>query len=142
MFRRKKIIMVYFGEVVFYILLGLVEYLTINQLSSFSFIILFYILPIICTLVVSLIKKGNLLTKNILSSILALIVYFVMGNIFNNMGTWSKFVTRNSIKTSNSMIQISNNMLNWSQIIFVLVLYFGIGCVIYFITKKVKGKNE
>lgn len=133
---------VYVGEVIFYLLLGLVEYMTISQLSSFSFIILFYILPIICTLVVSFIKKGNLLTKNLLSSILATIEYFVMGNIFNNMGTWSKFVARNSVKTNNFQVQIGNNMLNWPQILFVLVLYFGIGCVIYFVTKKMKGKNE
>ncbi|MFM9596936.1 hypothetical protein ACKI1O_47170, partial [Streptomyces scabiei] len=67
--------MIYFLEVLFYVILGVIEFFTINQLSSISFIILFYVLPILCTLVVSSVKSGKLLTKNLLSSILALVEY-------------------------------------------------------------------
>lgn len=134
--------MIYFFEILFYLLLGIVSYFTIGQLSSFSFIILFYVLPIICTIVASSVKRGKLLNKNILSSVLALIVYLVMGNIFNSMGIWSKFVARNSVKMSDSEIQISNNMLDWSQIIFVVILYFGIGYLVYFVVKKMRGRNK
>ncbi|MFM9785277.1 Msa family membrane protein, partial [Streptomyces scabiei] len=104
--------MIYFLEVLFYVILGVIEFFTINQLSSISFIILFYVLPILCTLVVSSVKSGKLLTKNLLSSILALVEYLVMGNLFNNLGLWSKFVARNSMKINNGEIQISNNMLS------------------------------
>lgn len=134
--------MIYFGEVIFYLLLGLVEFLTITQLSSVSFIILFYVLPVICTLVVSSIKSGNLLTKNILSSVLATIEYLVLGNLFNNMGTWSKFVARNSVSSQGFQTQISNNMLDIPQVIFILVLYFGLGYLIYLVAKRMKGSKK
>lgn len=128
-------------KVLFYVILGVIEFFTINQLSSISFIILFYVLPILCTLVVSSVKSGKLLTKNLLSSILALVEYLVMGNLFNNLGLWSKFVARNSMKINNGEIQISNNMLSPLQIVFVIVLYFGVGYLIYYFAKKMKNRG-
>lgn len=135
---------VYIGELIFYIILGLIEFAVMGQLSALGFICLFYVMPIIFTIIVTGIKSSNskLLVRNLLSSSLATISYIILGLIFEHNGMWKVFVQKNTINIKNAWIHINNSMVGFLQILFILILYFGLGYLAYFINRKNSEKSR
>lgn len=116
----------------------------IENINIVSFAIDIYILPIfINTIFFILYNKKQTRKKyiKIISPILSTVSYIVIGLFIQENGMWQNFIYKNTYSTDELEVEIVPSLISVSQIIFVLILYFGIGYLINIIISK-RGKEN
>lgn len=108
-------------------------FISITFLSDMPLIVLaglLYVLPLIVSVVVTnkLIKqsKNTGIAKLIMVPLLSLLFYISFGIFAEQSGEWQQYILQNTVQTSNFTVEVSNSLLNPSQLIFATILYFSI----------------
>ncbi|MCI5760933.1 MAG: Msa family membrane protein [Ligilactobacillus agilis] len=126
-------------EIIIYLIIGVGEYSFFNKMGVLAFVMLFYLLPLVITGIFTFIEKKNMLMVNLTSSAVAFLNYVMIGYLVGNNGMWIEFAKRNTQNMGDSWVKVSSNMISSNQIVFVLILYFAIGYLIYYINIKLSG---
>lgn len=124
-----------------YVFYAVIVYMNFDKLSVITFTLVFYILPPIINGFLRLTRKTTG-TDKILAYGYAFGMYLGIGILTETNGMWKDFVVSNSYNIDDVNVEISSSMVEPSQIIFVFILYFGVGYLIERIIDKRRAKNE
>ncbi|MGT2948640.1 Msa family membrane protein [Streptococcus devriesei] len=132
--------------IIFYTLLAFLTASFLGNISTLLFIGLFYLLPLVVNAIsvnlASFKKKKRLLPLTLIFPTLSLLSYTLFSKLVLSGSAWENFVERNSVQAHDFSVEISGNLLDMSQIIFVTLLYFSLSGLNYLIQNKKKGKNK
>ncbi len=104
---------------------------------------MFYVVPIVINTIFSVIyiNKRKKVSSKIVSPTFSTINYILLGFILQTNGLWKIFVEKYSVATKEVSISIASRMITLSQIVFVILLYFGINYLVTIILIKFNKKE-
>lgn len=109
-----------------------------ENITPFSFTILFYVAPLVINMIFSAIytKKNKTMRGKLISPVFSTITYILLGFVSQRNGVWEEFVTKYMVDRNEVSISIASSMITLSQIAFVILLYFGINYLLTTIIMK------
>lgn len=117
----------------FYLALVIFGSLFIGQMSAPVFALLVYMTPLLLTII--LIKqekqKASAQRLAVIAPSLATLSYVGLSYLSLSSGAWSTFVAANAVANSNVTLNIASNPLSFSQILFVIIVFFGSALATY-----------
>ena len=119
-------------------------YYSFYNITPFSFTIMFYVVPLVINIIFSVmyIKKNKITSGKIVSPIFSTIYYLLLGFVSQANGLWNEFVNKYTIDTEEVSVSIASSMITLSQIVFVILLYFGINYLVTMIFIKKETSYE
>lgn len=125
----------------------LLPYLVSNMLLLLSlplFMILVYVVPVILNLIVTKYQKTYRakLISTLILPVFSILFFIAFAYLSLDSGYWMEYVHMNSITDSDMSIEISENLLDISQIVFAVLVYFGSSIAFYIISKFNKKLKE
>lgn len=134
------------------ILLSLIVYVLLsclvsNLLLSLSlplFMVVVYVVPVILNLIVTKYQQTDRakLTSTLILPVFATLFFISFAYLSLGSGYWMDYVHMNSITDSEMSVEISANLLDISQIVFAVLVYFGSSIAFYLILKFNKNLKD
>lgn len=119
----------------------------LSSMSVVLYLALIYLLPPLLN-VLGITLRKNKTEKLSLSLILPLfstLFYAALSWVTEKSGSWQAFVNHNTVSNQNLTVEIEANGFDPSQIIFMVLVYFGISLTAYYLStkkdKKQRGKQ-
>lgn len=109
------------------IFLIVIETKFLSNLTILGFIFIIYLFPIILNLILSLLvifKKQVKLFYCFIFPTISLLAYIIIGLLLNSSNIWTSFIQKNTITSGEMYIKINNSLIEPSQMVFVVLLYF------------------
>lgn len=111
----------------------------IDKFPLLLFIIVLYILPLVvnCWAV----AKNKYLAKvtSISFPAIAVLAYYITAIFLNSSSKWKIFVENNTVTQGDYSIKIQSDLASFSQVLFVVILYYSVALMFYLIMKR-KGR--
>lgn len=128
-------------SVAIYICLYLLLSIFLMNLPLLGVVALIYFIPLIINGVMILllyIKKSNLsLIECYVFPLISTISYWIFGISSN---AWHQFVSKYTVNNGDMYVKVHSNLIDASQLIFVIFLYFSVQFLVSLIIRKIKGK--
>lgn len=134
------------------ILLSLIVYVLLsclvsNLLLSLSlplFMVVVYVVPVILNLIVTKYQQTDRakLTSTLILPVFSTLFFISFAYLSLDSGYWMDYVHMNSITDSEMSVEISANLLDISQIVFAVLVYFGSSIAFYLILKFNKNLKD
>mgnify|MGYP000093426745 CR=1 FL=1 len=114
------------------------------SLTILGFIFIIYLFPLILNSALS--ASAVLKTKKkslycLVFPTISLLTYIIIGVFLENSSSWTKFIEHNTITSGEMYIKINTSLIEPSQIIFVVLLYFLVEYIILKILERMVKKN-
>ena len=127
-----------------YICLYLLLSIFLMNLPLLGVVALIYFIPLIINGVMILllyIKKSNLsLIECYVFPLISTISYWIFGISIVNSNAWHQFVSKYTVNNGDMYVKVHSNLIDASQLIFVIFLYFSVQFLVSLIIRKIKGK--
>ncbi len=128
------------------ILYSILTVLGIYFLPSMSVLVylgMIYLLPPVMNyiLVVARKQKKEKFTLSLVLPVFSTIFYTAFSWVTEKVGTWTAFIEKNSMSSDSLTIEIDPNGFDTTQIIFMLLTYFGISLALYFLLNRKEIKS-
>lgn len=131
-------------SVAIYICLYLFLSIFLMNLPLLGVVALIYFIPLIINGVMMLllyIKKSNLsLIECYVFPLISTISYWIFGISIVNSNAWHQFVSKYTVNNGDMYVKVHSNLIDASQLIFVIFLYFSVQFLVSLIIRKIKGK--
>ena len=134
------------------ILLSLIVYVLLsclvsNLLLSLSlplFMVVVYVVTVILNLIVTKYQQTDRanLTSTLILPVFSTLFFISFAYLSLDSGYWMDYVHMNSITDSEMSVEISANLLDISQIVFAVLVYFGSSIAFYLILKFNKNLKD
>lgn len=114
------------------------------SLTILGFIFIIYLFPLILNSVLSalaILKKKKKSLYCLVFPTISLLAYIIIGVFLENSSSWTKFIEHNTITSGEMYIKINTILIEPSQIIFVVLLYFLVEYIILKILERMVKKN-
>ena len=114
------------------------------SLTILGFIFIIYLFPLILNSVLSVLavlKKKIKLLYCLIFPTISLLAYIIIGVFLEKSSSWTKFIEHNTITSGEMYIKINTSLIEPSQIIFVVLLYFLVEYIILKILERMVKKN-
>lgn len=114
------------------------------SLTILGFIFIIYLFPLILNSVLSalaVLKKKKKSLYCLVFPTISLLAYIIIGVFLENSSSWTKFIEHNTITSGEMYIKINTSLIEPSQIIFVVLLYFLVEYIILKILERMVKKN-
>ncbi len=127
---------------IIYCVYGCLAYYGFDNITPFSFTIMFYVVPLVINSIFSVIyiNKSKITSGKIVSPIFSTINYILLGFVSQTSGLWEIFMNKYTVDTEEVSVSIASSMITLSQIVFVILLYFGINYLVT--TILIKKRSE
>lgn len=120
-----------------YTLLALFSAYWLLHLTPPLLLMLLYVLPVGMNLVFYKYQNRKYSRMSLLLfPSLSLLCYILFAYVSNMTGVWREFVGLHTISNENVSVEVAQNLLSVSQILFILVLFYGTLFAYYFISEK------
>lgn len=127
---------------IIYALLALFSAYWLMYLTPSLLLILLYLIPVGLNLVFYKYQNSKYRRVSLLLfPSLSLLSYMLFTYVSNLIGIWDKFVRLHTVSNGNVSVEVAQNLLSVSQVVFVLVLFYGTLLAYYFILEKRKQKG-
>ncbi|AKK11985.1 Msa family membrane protein [Corynebacterium uterequi] len=113
----------------------------IDQIDILAFLGLIYLLPVLTNAVLTFIAawtKKPVKVSYLLLPAISFINYIILSLTLQGDEGWAGFVNRNTVSDAGMTITVNENLLSFSQILFVALLYFIIQYVSILIVRRSK----
>ncbi|QGU80185.1 hypothetical protein BSR19_03150 [Streptococcus salivarius] len=114
------------------------------SLTILGFIFIIYLFPLILNSLLSalaVLKKKKKSLYCLVFPTISLLAYIIIGVFLENSSSWTKFIEYNTITSGEMYIKINTSLIEPSQIIFVVLLYFLVEYIILKILERMMKKN-
>lgn len=114
------------------------------SLTILGFIFIIYLFPLILNSLLSalaVLKKKKKTLYCLVFPTISLLAYIIIGVFLENSSSWTKFIEYNTITSGEMYIKINASLIEPSQIIFVVLLYFLVEYIILKILEHMVKKN-
>ena len=114
------------------------------SLTILGFIFIIYLFPLILNSLLSalaVLKKKKKSLYCLVFPTISLLAYIIIGVFLENSSSWTKFIEYNTITSGEMYIKINTSLIEPSQIIFVVLLYFLVEYIFLKILERMMKKN-
>lgn len=121
-----------------YVMLTVVSSQFLLSLSAPIFLILVYLLPILLNMIgIKYQKNKNLrLICTGIFPLFSMLYYLLFAYLTASSGTWSAFIQMNSVSDSQMTVDIAENLMSGSQLLFAGLVYFTTATVYSLLSKR------
>lgn len=111
----------------------------IDKFPLLLFIIVLYILPLVVNCWAIAQNKNLAKVTSISFPAIAVLAYYITAIFLNSSSKWKTFVENNTVTQGDYSIKIQSDLASFSQVLFVVILYYSIALMFYLIMKR-KGR--
>ena len=112
----------------------------LKYISLGFFICLIYLLPIILNGILTIfINKKTNINISFMFPTISFVTYYLIGFKLSFSSVWHHFVMNYSQSNGDIYIKITENLISVSQLIFVIILYFGVEYLVVLFIKRKRG---
>ncbi|TDE67976.1 hypothetical protein E0E02_04545 [Streptococcus sp. KCJ4932] len=133
----------FFIAAVLYLIITALGVYFLPSMSVLVYLGMIYLLPPVMNYILVTIRKHKK-EKFILSLVLPVfstLFYAAFSWITEKTGTWMTFIEKNSMSSDSLTVEIDPNGFDTTQIIFMLLTYFGISLALYFLLNRKEVKS-
>lgn len=133
----------FFIAAVLYLIITALGVYFLPSMSVLVYLGMIYLLPPVMNYILVTIRKQKK-EKFILSLVLPVfstLFYAAFSWITEKTGTWMTFIEKNSMSSDSLTVEIDPNGFDTTQIIFMLLTYFGISLALYFLLNRKEIKS-
>ncbi|WP_438059049.1 Msa family membrane protein [Streptococcus ruminicola] len=133
----------FFIAAVLYLIITALGVYFLPSMSVLVYLGMIYLLPPVMNYILVTIRKHKK-EKLILSLVLPVfstLFYAAFSWITEKTGTWMTFIEKNSMSSDSLTVEIDPNGFDTTQIIFMLLTYFGISLALYFLLNRKEVKS-
>lgn len=111
----------------------------IDKFPLLLFIIVLYILPLVVNCWAVGKNKDLAKVTSISFPAIAVLAYYITAIFLNSSSKWKIFVENNTVTQGDYSIKIQSDLASFSQVLFVVILYYSVALMFYLIMKR-KGR--
>lgn len=111
----------------------------INNMPLLLFIAMLYILPLVVNCWAVGKNKDLAKVTSISFPAIAVLAYYITAIFLNSSSKWKIFVENNTVTQGDYSIKIQSDLASFSQVLFVVILYYSVALMFYLIMKR-KGR--
>lgn len=111
----------------------------IDKLPLLLFITVLYILPLVVNCWAVAKNKDLAKVTSISFPAIAVLAYYLTAIFLNSSSKWKTFVENNTVTQGDYSIKIQSDLASFSQVLFVVILYYSVALMFYLIIKR-KGR--
>lgn len=132
-----------FIAAILYLILTVLGIYFLPSMSVLIYLGMIYLLPPVMNyiLVTSRKQKKEKFTLSLVLPVFSTLFYAAFSWITEKIGTWMTFIEKNSMSSDSLTVEIDPNGFDTTQIIFMLLTYFGISLALYFLLNRKEVKS-
>lgn len=123
-----------------YVVLGVIVAVALKSIPVMLLILILYILPPLVNIIISnskyIRKYCNFKFASFSLPTVSLIFYLVFAVIVTLSGGWQEYVVLNSKNIGDVSVEITENILSVSQIVFVILIYYALSGFNYIVRRR------
>lgn len=127
-----------------YAVLVTVSSMFLNSLSVPMFLTLLYIVPVCINLVLIKLQKSEKYKRiySLLLPTLAMGAYVLFAYLTSNSGVWGEFVQLNTLANDDISVDIAEDLLSTTQILFAALVYYASSITLHLLSKSNKKAKK
>ena len=127
---------------VIYPVLALITSNMLFHLSVPALLLIIYVLPIVINSVIVKFQKEKLkfLTSFVLPTV-SIGFYTLFSYLTNLNNTWIEYAISNTVSDESMSLEVATDLLDPSQLLFVVAIYYGVSLAYHFISQKIYNKG-